>query len=231
MELSFANLLEWTKLTVRNPKLAFELVKSAKLPLEVSILMIVLAGVMSAAAAGAHYILIGSPDIILPISETQGLQMERAGPFAQGLIAVASGIGGSFALFWVGKRLGGQGELADIFAVTAVLQMVVTALFVAVYLTDIILPIFALGLMLVTFYVSLRGIGHAVNVGHDFGSLGRSAWVAVLSTIVLFIMLVFGAGILGLAPQGTIVPLPIGNELCVLMSLPFARISLFCHVK
>ena len=213
MELSFANLLEWTKLTVRNPRLAFELVKSAKLPLEVSILMIVLAGVVSAAAAGAHYIMIGSPDIILPISETQGLQMERAGPIAQGLIAVVTGIGGSFALFRVGKRMGGQGDLADIFAVTAVLQMVVTVLFVAVYLADIILPIFAFGLLMVAFYVSLRGLGHAVNVGHEFDSLGRSAWVAVLSTFVLFMVLVFGATVLGLAPQGTIVPLPIGNEL------------------
>ena len=213
MDLSFASLLEWTKLTVRNPKLAFELVKSAKLPLEVSILMIVLAGVVSAAAAGAHYIMIGSPDIILPLSETQGLKMERAGPIAQGLIAVITGIGGSFALFWIGKRMGGRGELADIFSVTAVLQMVVTILFVVVYLTDIILPIFGLGLMLVTLYVSLRGIGHAVNVGHEFGSLGRSALVVVLSTFVLFMVLVFGASILGLAPQGTIVPLPIGNEL------------------
>ncbi|AKS45906.1 Yip1 domain-containing protein [Octadecabacter temperatus] len=213
MDLSFANLLEWTKLTVRNPRLAFELVKSAKLPLEVSILMIVLAGVVSAVAAGAHYIMIGSPDIILPISETQGLQMERAGPIAQGLIAVLSGIGGSFALFWVGQRMGGQGDLADIFGVTAVLQMVVTALFVVVYLTDIILPIFAFGLLLVAFYVALRGLGHAVNVGHDFNSLGRSAWVAVIATVVLFMALVFGASILGLTPQGTIVPLPIGNEL------------------
>lgn len=213
MDLSFANLLEWTKLTVRNPSLAFKLVKSAKLPLEVSILMIVLAGVVSAVAAGAHYIMIGSPDIILPISETQGLQMERAGPIAQGLIAVLSGIGGSFALFWVGQRMGGQGDLADIFGVTAVLQMVVTALFVVVYLTDIILPIFAFGLLLVAFYVALRGLGHAVNVGHDFNSLGRSAWVAVIATVVLFMALVFGASILGLTPQGTIVPLPIGNEL------------------
>jgi hypothetical protein len=213
MDLSFASLLEWTKLTVRNPRLAFELVKSAKLPLEVSILMIVLAGVVSAVAAGAHYIMIGSPDIILPISETQGLQMERAGPIAQGLIAVLSGIGGSFALFWVGQRMGGQGDLADIFGVTAVLQMVVTALFVVVYLTDIILPIFAFGLLLVAFYVALRGLGHAVNVGHDFNSLGRSAWVAVIATVVLFMALVFGASILGLTPQGTIVPLPIGNEL------------------
>lgn len=213
MELSFANLFEWTKLTVRNPRLAFELVKSAKLPLEVSMLMIVLAGVVSAAAAGAHYILIGSPDIILPISETQGLQMDRAGPIAQGLIAVVSGIAGSFSLFWVGQRLGGQGSLADLFALTAVLQMVVTGLFVAVYLTDIIFPMVALLLLMVTFYVSLRGLGHAVNVGHEFNSLGRSAGVAVLSTFVLFMVLIFGAMILGLTPQGKIVPLPLGTEL------------------
>ena len=213
MDLSFASLLEWTKLTVRNPRLAFELVKSANLPLEVSMLMIVLAGVVSAAAAGAHYILIGSPDIILPISEVQGLQMERAGPIAQGFIAVITGIGGSFALYWVGRRMAGQGELADIFAVTAILQMVVTALFVIVYVVDVIIPIFAFGLLLVTFYVAIRGLGHAVNVGHEFGSLGRSAWVAVLSTLILFMALVFGATILGLTPQGTIVPLPIGNPL------------------
>ncbi|SMX31001.1 YIP1 family protein [Octadecabacter ascidiaceicola] len=213
MELSFASLMEWTKLTVRNPRLAFELVKSAKLPLEVSILMIVLAGVVSAVAAGAHYILIGSPDIILPISETQGLQLERAGPFAQGAIAVVTGICGSLALFWVGKRMGGQGDLADIFSVTAVLQMVVTVLFVGVYLMDIVLPIFAFGLLLVAFYVSLRGLGHAVNVGHEFNSLGRSALVAVLATVGLFFVLVFVATALGLAPEGTIVPLPIGNEL------------------
>lgn len=208
MDFSMASLFEWTKLFVRNPALAASLVKEAKLPIEVSILMIVLAGVISAAASGTHYLLIGAPDIIFPISETQGLKVDRIGPIGQGIYAVISGIGLGYIIHWVGARLDGDATLADIMGIMAVLQLVTTLIFAAVYAADLILPIVGLVLMLIGFYVSIRGLGHAVNVGHGYENMLKAAGIGFLALVLLAFALIMGTTLSGLAPAGQIVPLP-----------------------
>lgn len=208
MEFSIASLFEWTKLFVRNPRMATALVKEAKLPIEVSVLMIVLAGVVSAAASGTHYLLIGAPDIFLPVSDSEALRLDRVGPIGQGIYAVVSGIGLAYVVHRLGARFGGTGTLADIMGILAVLQLVTTLIFSAVYVADLVVPVVALVLMLIGFYVSIRGLGHAVNTGHDYDNMGKSAGVSVVSLVLLVILLIFGTALLGLAPNGEIVPLP-----------------------
>ena len=93
MELSAASLWEWTKLFIRDPRMAAQMVKAANLPLEVSILMIVVAGVVSTVVSGVYHLLIGSPDIIFPLSETEAIRFPRTGPITQGIFAVVTGVG------------------------------------------------------------------------------------------------------------------------------------------
>ncbi|MDC0115916.1 YIP1 family protein [Octadecabacter sp.] len=209
MELTISSILEWTKLFVRDPKTAARLVKEAHLPLEVSIMMIVLAGVVSTAVSGVYAVMHNSPDILLRISETEVMSIAPIGPFGQGLFAVFSGVGMGYALFRVGRRFDGQGTLPEIMGITAVLQLAVTVIVVAQFVLGLILPIVGFVLAILATYVFFRSLGHTVNEGHGFGNMGKSAWVIIGSilalsmvTVAVFVMLV----ILGFGPESTIVP-------------------------
>jgi hypothetical protein len=209
MELSAASLWEWTKLFIRDPRMAAQMVKAANLPLEVSILMIVVAGVVSTVVSGVYHLLIGSPNIIFPLSETEAIRVPRTGPIPQGIFAVVTGVGLAFAIFRVGQRMGGHGSLAQIMSITAVLQLVLTVVVVGQFVFGLTLPIVGFILMLLGVYVFIRGLGHAVNEGHGFDDMGKAAWVTFLSFIVLVLVVFMGSMVFGSGPQGEIIPLPL----------------------
>ncbi|MDB2369059.1 hypothetical protein N9V68_00535 [Octadecabacter sp.] len=214
MDLSAASLWEWTKLFVRDPRLAARLVKEASLPLEVSVMMIVLAGVVSTAASGVYTLIIGSPDMIFAISETEALSITPIGPIGEGLFAVFSGVGMAYAIFRVGARFGGTGTLADIMAIMAVLQLVVTVIMIIQLTVGLIIPLIGFILAIFATYVFFRGLGHTVNEGHNFGSMGKSVWIifgsflalSLVAVAVLILIIV-----LDLGPSGTLVSLPLSE--------------------
>ena len=202
MDLSLASLWEWTKLFVRDPRTAASLVKAAKLPLEVSILMIVLAGVVSTGASWLHHIAIGAPDMLFTLPDGQVMVMTRSGPIAQGIYAVITGVGLAFFIHRIGARMGGRGSLADIMSITAVLQMIVTVIVVAQTVAGLTLPVIGVGLMILGLYVFIRGMGHAVNVGHAYDNMGKSAWVILLAFLALAVVIFVLTAVLGLGPRG-----------------------------
>lgn len=209
MDLSAAAFWEWTKLFVRDPRMAAGLVKQARLPAEVSVMMIVLAGVVASAASGLHHLALGSPVVALTMPDGQIVQITRSGPIAQGIYAAITGLGLAYAIFAVGRRMGGQGDLRDILGITAVLQLVVTGIVVAQTVAGLALPLIGLGLMLLGIYVFIRGLGHAVNVGHSFDNMGKSVWVTFLSFMALVFVIFIASALLGLGPQ----PVLVGTEL------------------
>ncbi|MCF2870546.1 hypothetical protein L0664_05655 [Octadecabacter sp. G9-8] len=213
MDLTVGSLWEWTKLFVRDPRTAAQMVKAAKLPLEVSILMIVVAGVVSTVVSGIYDILIGSPDIIFPLSETEVIVFERTGPITQGIFAVITGVGLGYSISQVGRRMGGTGSVAEIMSITAVLQLVLTVIVVGQFLFGLTLPLVGFVLMMLGVYVFIRGLGHAVNVGHDFDNMGKSAWVTFVSFMALVAVVFAASAVFGVGPNGQIVPMPLGETL------------------
>ena len=67
--------------------------------------------------------------------------------------------------------------------------------------------------MLLGVLVFIRGLGHAVNEGHQYDDMGKSAWVMFLSFIALVAVVFIGAAVLGLGPTGELVQLPLGDTL------------------
>lgn len=217
MELSAASLWQWTKLFVRDPRLAAELVREAKLPLEVSIMMIVLAGVLWSVLSGFFIVLVGSPSIYLPVSETEAMVVQPAGPVAIGLFAVLVGTSLGYAIFQTGRRASGRGSMAEIMSITAVLELVVLIIIVAQFLVGIILPGVGLILFFAALFVLFRGLGHVVNVGHRYDDMGKSAMVLVGAFVLMTFMILTVFIILAMlgitGPEGEIVPIPLGETL------------------
>lgn len=201
MELSAASLWEWTKLFVLDPRKAAGMVKAAKLPLEASIMMIVLASVVSTGVSGLYHLAFDVPPMEWTMPDGQTWVVMQRGPIAQSIYAVVTGLGLPYMIYLVGRRLGGQGSLADIMGTIAVLQLIVALIVVAQSVASFILPLIALGLMILSVYVFIRGLGHAVNVGHEYDSMGKAFWVTLLSFFALAAVLVLLTGILGLGPQ------------------------------
>lgn len=204
MDLSIASLLEWTKLTVRDPRTASSLVKAAKLPLEVSVLMIVLAGVISGVTSGVLDYSVGSPPVVFEMPDGSTATFEPNGPLSQGVVAIAGGLALAYAIFWIGRRMGGRGTLQDIMAVVAILQMVMTVILIVQTVAVLLVPLLGLFLLVFGLYIFLRGLAHAVNEGHGFTSLGRSIWVIILSFVAVVFVAFLLVAVLGIAPQATI---------------------------
>lgn len=202
MDLTLTSLWEWTKLTVRAPATASALVKAAKLPIEVSIMMIALAGIVSGVSSGFLDYLSGAPPVEFLMADGQTLSFDRSGPLMQGIYAVGTGLALAYAIFQVGKRMGGKGSLADIMAVTAVLQLVMTVILLAQTVALLVVPVLGFGILVFGLYVFFRGLGHAVNIGHGFNSLGLSIGVIALSFVAIVIMAFVVVSVLGVGPVG-----------------------------
>ncbi|MDE0969682.1 MAG: YIP1 family protein [Octadecabacter sp.] len=202
MNLTIITLWEWTKLTVRAPASASAMVKAAKLPFEASIIMIVLAGVVSGVSSGFLDFLSGAPPVEFLLEDGQTLVFDRSGPFMQGTYAVGTGLALAFAIFQIGKRMGGKGSLADIMSVTAVLQLVMTVILLVQTLVLLLVPVFGFGLLVFGLYVFFRGLGHAVNIGHNFNSLGLSTGVIALSFVAIVILAFIFVSMFGVGPVG-----------------------------
>jgi len=210
MDLTLSSLWEWTKLTVRAPATASALVKAAKLPLEVSIMMIVLAGVVSGVTSGFLNYIMDPPPFVFSLGDGRAVTYELGGPFSFGITSVCLGLALAFSVSKIGTWMGGQGTLADIMSVTAVLQLALTVIYVIEAFARLAVPILAFGISLFGIYVAVRGLGHAVKVAHDFKNMGRSAGVIAMASFVSLIGVAIMLNLLGLTPEGVIGPVPEG---------------------
>ena len=120
----------------------------------------------------------------------------------QGIYAVGTGLALAYAIFQIGKRMGGKGSLADIMAVTAVLQLVMTVILLVQTVVLLFVPVFGFGLLVFGLYVFFRGLGHAVNIGHGFNSLGLSTGVIALSFVAVVILAFIFVAMFGIGPVG-----------------------------
>ena len=204
MTLTFASLLEMTKLFIRDPRTAATLVKAAKLPLEVSVLMIVLAGVVTGVASGVLDAVVGNEPVVSEFADGQTATFIKSGPVVQGVYAAALGLALGFALFQVGTRMDGRGSLADMMGITAVLQLVLAVIVVLRTALFLLVPLLGFALMLFGAYVFLRGLGHTVKVGHEYESMGKSVGVIVVSFIAVVVLSGVLTAATGIGPVGEI---------------------------
>ncbi len=206
MVFSFASVWAMTKLFASDPAQASRRVLDMSLPVNVSVLMIVLCGVISGAMAALSVALYGVPTQIMELADGTTVTVAQLPPFMVGLVSALGGLAFSYLLFWVGVRNGGRGSLADLLAVTAALQIAMTVLGVITVGVEIVAPVVASVLAIFVIVVSLRGLGYAVKEGHEFESMGRAimvilgalilASIAVASGLMVLLIL-FGPSIVG----------------------------------
>lgn len=198
MDFSAGTIWAITKMFVMDPAGASRTVLAARLPLNVSILMIVLSAVLSSVFSGIQMQFVQLPTQIVPLADGRNVAIIMAGPLQQGILSVLLGLVFGYAVFAIGKRLGGAGRLAPIMSVIAMLQIALVVIESAVFVSFFILPFLTQIIWFFGFVVLLRGLAYSVNEAHQFDDIVRAAFVVFLAGLGAVMALAFIAGLTGL---------------------------------
>lgn len=202
MELSIASLLQFSRMVVRDPAAAMQALKAAQLSRDAGLLIMLLAGVVSGLIKGLIDLVLPTGPMELDMGNGEVMQFVQPGAIAQGLFAAVSGLALAFAIYHVGRKMGGKGSWAEILTLIAGLQMVMVVVLVVQTVVMFVSPMLAILVLGAGLWVFFRGLGHAVNVGHEFGDMGRSFGAIVMSFVGLTVALFFVATLLGLGSMG-----------------------------
>jgi len=189
MDFSWAQIWDMTKLFVRNPSAASARVSQMGWPVNVSVLMIVLAGVISGVMWAVEQALFGAAPQSMLLPDGREVMVAPATPLTVGVFSAIVGVVFSYMIYFVGVRSGGRGSLSGVMAVMAALQIALTVLGVIAGFLGIALPLLGFGLALALVYISMRGYAHAVMQAHGFDGMGRSIMV-LLAALVLAMVVV-----------------------------------------
>ena len=108
-----------------------------------------------------------------------------------------------FVLYWIGRSLGGQGQLADMLAVMIWLQVVSLLLAVALFAIGLVLPLAAGLMMLMAFGWGVWATIALVDAANRFDNMAKAAGVCLLAVLAFSVgMMLFSAAVGGLAMRG-----------------------------
>lgn len=194
--MSSPDLRELAILSIKDPAMGAKTVLSMPLPREALWTALVLVAVLNAALFTVSNILVPGPT---PFPGIFTVPLIYCAVVAGGLVLTV------YALFWIGRALGGSGSLEDIMQVIVWLQAlrVVAQLAVLVFLVTV--PVLS---ALLVFAVSLYGLYmllHFINQAHQLDSMARAAGVLIASLLAIVLGLtllisLFGGSIVGSAP-------------------------------
>ena len=197
MNFTAQSVWEMTKLFVRDPKDASERVIAAGLPVNVSVLMLVLAGVMSGVMAAVSVALYGTRTLTMQLPDGSEQVIEQASPLMTGAFSVLAGLGFAYFVYWVGTRSSGQGGLPQVLSVIATWQIAMTVLGVMAVLLDMLLPLAGFAMAVFVIVVSVRALVVGVQTVHEFEGAGRALMVILAALIVLFFVLMIVTAMFG----------------------------------
>lgn len=99
-----------------------------------------------------------------------------------------------FVFFWIGRLLGGTGELTDVLAVVTWLQVMSFTLMTGITLLGIALPILSPIAMLIFICWWLFSLVTYVDVAHGFANMMKATGVIVISVIGVLVGMTFFMG-------------------------------------
>lgn len=109
-----------------------------------------------------------------------------------------------YSIYLCGRLMGGDGTFDGVLVLIVWLQVLRLVVQAAVLFLMITLPLLSAILVIVSAFVWLYLLVHFVNQAHQFGSLGRSAGVLVVSIIIPALGIAVFLALLGVPLTGTV---------------------------
>jgi Yip1-like protein len=171
-----AMMMTMVMLSVRNPALAARQLMALNLPSRVLWLVLLLMSILNA-------ILFTTSNLLFPVPMPMPLVFSS--PFYYFGFITAGLVLSIHAIYWAGRGLGGTGSLNDIMVVMVWLQVLRVLVQAAVLVLMLVAPamtgILAIAAALVGVYIVM----HFVDQAHRLNSLGRTAFVLVVSVLAI----------------------------------------------
>lgn len=189
------------RLTLTDPRGAGQQVIALQLPVQALWMALILTSVLLSLMVSAVFH--ATP---LPQDEVgQLIQMSPAyqSPLLFAVINWGQAVISVFVLHWIGRALGGQGELADMLAVMIWLQIVSLTLAVGLFLASLLLPILGALAMLLALFWGLWATIALVDAANRFDNMAKAFGTCLLAVVAFSIgMTIFSAVIGGLSVRG-----------------------------
>jgi len=202
MAAAFERLRDLTVLTARDPAEAGRRVMAMGLTREVGWMALVLSGAASAFLTGLAGVI--APPQPMELQDGTMLAPVALPPLVWGLMSFGLAALLTVTIHRIGQRFGGSGSFTDILLLMAWLQIFSVIILLGQVILMVVIPFLALMLLLVGLFLTLRALGHFVNEGHHFESLGRSVWVIVISVILVGLIFTFTMALLLPTPPGAV---------------------------
>ncbi|MEQ9258066.1 MAG: YIP1 family protein [Roseovarius sp.] len=108
-----------------------------------------------------------------------------------------------FVLHWIGRGLGGQGEMPDMLAVLIWLQVVSLAMAVVLFVVGLVLPLLGGLAMIVAFLWGIWATVALIDAANRFDNMGKALGTCVLAVLAVSIgMTILSALLAGLGLRG-----------------------------
>jgi Yip1 domain len=103
----------------------------------------------------------------------------------------------ALSIFWIGRRMGGKGSLADVLVLVVWLQTLRLVVQVAVLVLVLVAPLFSVLLVFAAALIGVYILVHFVDQAHRFKSTGRAAVVLIASLLAIVFGLSFLLSLVG----------------------------------
>ncbi|MEM9578357.1 MAG: YIP1 family protein [Pseudomonadota bacterium] len=187
------NLPQLALLTVRDPASAAAVVLGWKLPKEAIWTAVALVSVIITMLSTLSNVIFPVP---APLNAFVG------NPFIYFGVAFGGFVATVYAIFWVGRMLGGQGTIEDLMVLLLWLQAIRAAAQIAILLFLIIAPVMASFLVLFVAVATLWIFVQFINVGLQLNSFLRAVAVLVIGVVVLIAGVSFLLSLIGFSALG-----------------------------
>jgi len=198
MTLNLPMLMQLVAVSIRTPRDAARMIMAIDLPRalrwQVLFLFVLIGAIL---AVFLTYLITGHAVLYVGFIQVQ--------PIAAAMVTASGSVLTVFAIYWVGRALGGTGHFADAISVVAWLQFVVVTFQVAQLAVFIVMPPLAAVIDLAGTLLSIWLLTNFIAELHGFKSLSK-VFVMILVTLFAFafglslILTAIGLSVPGVAP-------------------------------
>jgi len=197
MTFSFKFFLDQVLTTIRAPRDGAKWVKSIKIPRQSrweALALFLVVGVIFNQITG--FLMFGDFRIIM-----MGLILN---PLTYAMIQMAVLVIMVFAVFWIGRAMGGTGGFGDTILLMAWLQAIMTVLQIAQTIAILLIPILGLVIAVASFVLFFWLLSNFIAELHGFTSIPKVLAMILLSMIGLTIGMTIILSIIGISLPGVV---------------------------
>jgi hypothetical protein len=198
MTLTLPTLLQLVLLSVRSPREGARTVIGLDLPRTIrwqALLLFVVIGAMLAIAI--TYLITGNAVLYIGLAPVQ--------PLAAAIMTASGAVMTVFAIFWIGRAMGGSGRFADTISVVAWMQAIVICLQIAQLAVFLLIPPLSVLADITATMISVWILTNFIAELHGFKSLAKVLGMIVVSLFAIafglsMILAMIGFSVPGVSP-------------------------------